>query len=43
MSPDTIHYLLQGIQNVTWQSLVPEDADALLPRPRPRQPDVAGD
>ena len=22
MSPDTLHYLLQGVQNVTWQSLV---------------------
>ena len=21
MSPDTLHYLLQGINNVTWQSL----------------------
>ena len=22
MSPETLHYLLQGVQNVTWQSLV---------------------
>ena len=22
MSPDTLHYLLQGLQNVSWQSLV---------------------